>query len=54
MSLGYPWPDKTPSLDARAWSYHTGDDDEYTVVWGSDDRVQSVEGPAEVKRLVMP
>ena len=56
MSLGYPWIDKTPLLESRAWAFRATDDDdaEYNVIWGSDDRVQSVEGSSKVTRLVMP
>ena len=36
------------------WSFHATDEDECTVVWGADARVQAVEGNARVKRPVMP
>ena len=45
MSLGYPSPDKTPSLERDRWAYRASDEAEFTVVWGADGRVASVEAP---------
>lgn len=54
VSLGYPRPDVTPSLDAMEWTYWASERDEYSVLWGDDGRVKSIEAAMRVKRAVMP
>lgn len=36
LSLGYPRPDLTASLDAPLWKYSTADDGDVELIWGTD------------------
>jgi hypothetical protein len=53
ISLGYPRTDTTPSTDLVEWVYRTYEDEEYVVIWGTDQRVKTIDGTLKVKRLVI-
>lgn len=42
ISLGFPRPDLTVSLDAPIWKYSTTDDGDFELVWGADDLLSEV------------
>ena len=54
VSLGFPRPDVTRNLDALEWAYWAGENEEFSLVWGDDGLVRSIEAPLRIKRLVMP
>jgi hypothetical protein len=53
VALGYPRADLTPSTSAPRWSYITESDRPFALVWSEEERLQSVEAPAEVRSLVL-
>jgi hypothetical protein len=53
VSLGPPRAD-LGGAEAKEWSYWVAEHEEFTVVFGDDGKVRSVEGTTRVKRRVMP
>ena len=53
VSLGPPRPDRTQSLDALEWTMFANEREEYSLVWGEDGKLKSVEAALRLKRQVL-
>jgi hypothetical protein len=53
MSLGYPRTDKTASMAAERWIFHTLDEQPFAVVFGPADAVVRIEAGPSVKQHVV-
>jgi len=52
VSLGYPRLDLVPGLEAPQWTYFADEEAPYTLVWGNDGKLKSIDAPERIRRLV--